>query len=62
MKFEVKGMGKYETKKSKESSLPVGGETLYKTEIKNKETGDKSTGYGWDRDTADKKARKGMVK
>lgn len=55
-------MGKYETKRSKESSLPVGGDTLYKTEIKNTETGEKSTGCGWDGDTADKKARKGMFK
>ena len=43
-------------KRSTESSLPLGGETIYETEIEDTVTGKTGKGVGWNRDKADSKA------
>ena len=49
-------MGKYKESRSTESSLPLGGETIYKTEIEDTMTGETGKGLGWNQDKADSKA------
>jgi len=49
-------MGRYKEHKSTESSLPLGGETIYKTEIEDIVTSETGKDLGWDRDKADSKA------
>ena len=53
-------MGRYKEHKSTESSLPLGGETIHKTEIEDTVTGETGRGLGWDRDKADSKAWKDL--
>jgi len=53
-------MSRYKEKRSTESSLSLGGETIYKTEIEDIVTGETGKGLGWDRDKANSKAWKDL--
>ena len=53
-------MGRYKEHKSTESSLPLGGETIHKTEIEDTVTGETGKGLGWNQDKADSKAWKDL--
>ena len=53
-------MGRYKEHKSTESSLPLGGESIHKTEIEDTVTGETGKGLGWSRDKADSKAWKDL--
>ena len=53
-------MGRYKENRSTESSLPLGGETIHKTEIEDTMTGETDEGRGWNQDKADSKAWKDL--